>query len=107
MDRYNKSLAREAVAEYVKIAERYGITPTELALAWCKQQWCVTSTIIGATSMEQLKVCIMEVLVLGKLWFSWHCMCGGELRARDYGMRRIVSSSYTTPRALILCASLH
>jgi aryl-alcohol dehydrogenase-like predicted oxidoreductase len=56
MERYNKSLAREAVAEYVKVAEKHGLTPSELALAWCNQRWCVTSTIIGATSMEQLKV---------------------------------------------------
>eukprot|EP00884_Botryococcus_braunii_P006093 jgi/Botrbrau1/15485/Bobra.43_2s0105.1 len=55
MERYNKSLAREAVAEYVKVAEKYGLTPAELALAWCNQQWTVTSTIIGATTMDQLK----------------------------------------------------
>ncbi len=54
--RYNKSLAREAVAEYARVAERHGLTPTQLALAWCKSRWNVASTIIGATSMEQLKV---------------------------------------------------
>lgn len=56
MERYNKSLAREAVAEYVKVAEKYGLTPAELALAWCNQQWTVTSSIIGATTLDQLKV---------------------------------------------------
>lgn len=55
MERYNKSLARQAVAEYVQVAEKHGVTPTQLALAWCKKQWTVTSTIIGATSLEQLK----------------------------------------------------
>lgn len=54
--RYNKSLAREAVAQYAKVAEKHGLTPTQLALAWCKSRWNVASTIIGATSMEQLKV---------------------------------------------------
>ncbi|CAL5225561.1 g8398 [Coccomyxa viridis] len=55
MERYTKSLAKQAVAEYAAVAKKHGVTPTELALAWCKQKWQVTSTIIGATSMEQLK----------------------------------------------------
>lgn len=56
MARYQQSLAREAVAEYVKVAESFGLTPTQLALAWCKSRWFVASTIIGATTMKQLKV---------------------------------------------------
>ena len=56
MARYNKSLARQAVDEYVSVAEQHGLTPTQLALAWCKARWHVTSTIIGATTMAQLKV---------------------------------------------------
>lgn len=56
MERYTKSLAKQAVAEYAAVAKKHGLTPTELALAWCKQKWQVTSTIIGATSLEQLKV---------------------------------------------------
>ncbi len=56
MERYTKSLAKQAVAEYAAVAKKHGMTPTELALAWCKQKWQVTSTIIGVTSMEQLKV---------------------------------------------------
>ncbi|CAK0734225.1 hypothetical protein CVIRNUC_000401 [Coccomyxa viridis] len=55
MERYTKSLAKQAVAEYAAVAKKHGLTPTELALAWCKGKWQVTSTIIGATSMEQLK----------------------------------------------------
>jgi aryl-alcohol dehydrogenase-like predicted oxidoreductase len=55
MARYTKSLAREAVAEYSAVAKKHGLTPTQLALAWCKSKWQVTSTIIGATSMDQLK----------------------------------------------------
>lgn len=55
MARYQQSLAREAVAEYVKVAESFGLTPTQLALAWCKSRWFVASTIIGATTMKQLK----------------------------------------------------
>ena len=54
--RYNKSLAREAVAEYNNVAQKHGLSCTQLALAWCKSRWNVTSTIIGATTMDQLKV---------------------------------------------------
>jgi len=47
--------AHEAVAAYSEIAAGYGYTPAQLALAWCDQVDGVTSTIIGATSMSQLK----------------------------------------------------
>ena len=32
-----------------------GVTPSQLALAWCASRWYVASTIIGATTMEQCK----------------------------------------------------
>lgn len=53
--RYNKINVNEAVAAYAKLATQHGLTPTALALAFCYQRWCVGSTIIGATNMEQLK----------------------------------------------------
>ena len=53
--RYNKPNTKEAVAAYAKLAAQHGLTPTALALAFCYQRWCVGSTIIGATSMEQLR----------------------------------------------------
>ena len=56
MERYTKSLAKEAVSGYCAVAKKHGMTPSQLALAWCKGRWNVTSTIIGATKMEQLKV---------------------------------------------------
>ena len=59
MARYNKTLARQAVEDYAGIAHKHGLTPTQLALAWNTQRWPVTSTITGATSMEQLKVHIL------------------------------------------------
>lgn len=31
------------------------MTPSEMALAWCRSRWFVASTIIGATSAPQLK----------------------------------------------------
>jgi aryl-alcohol dehydrogenase-like predicted oxidoreductase len=47
--------ANEAVKAYMEVAKKHGYTPCQLALAWCDQIDGVTSTIIGATSLEQLK----------------------------------------------------
>ena len=47
--------ANEAVKGYVEVANTHGFTPSQLALAWCNQVDGVTSSIIGATTMEQLK----------------------------------------------------
>jgi aryl-alcohol dehydrogenase-like predicted oxidoreductase len=44
-----------AIRAYCDIAKRYELTPSQLALAWCDQVDGVTSTIIGATKMSQLK----------------------------------------------------
>lgn len=44
-----------ATAKYVDVAKSYGLTASQLALAWCDQVDGVTSTIIGATNMVQLK----------------------------------------------------
>lgn len=55
MARYNKSPAKSAVSSYIELARKYGLTPTQLALGWLHQRSCVCSTIIGATSAEQLK----------------------------------------------------
>lgn len=53
--RYARPTVAKAVAAYVELARAHGLTPTQLALAFVYQRWCVGSTIIGATSMEQLK----------------------------------------------------
>ena len=50
----DKPAAHEATQRYVEIAKRADITPSQLALAWCRQVPGVTSTIIGATSIQQL-----------------------------------------------------
>ncbi len=44
-----------AIKAYNEVAQKHGLTPAQLALAWCNQVDGVTSTIIGATSMAQLK----------------------------------------------------
>ena len=53
--RYEKLNLTEAVRAYGEIARQHGITPTQLALAFVRSRWFVTSTIIGATAMEQLQ----------------------------------------------------
>jgi aryl-alcohol dehydrogenase-like predicted oxidoreductase len=47
--------SHEATQRYVEVAKQHGLTPAQLALAWCNQVDGVTSTIIGATTMMQLK----------------------------------------------------
>lgn len=54
MERYLQSLNEEAVNEYCTIASEHNLTPTQLALSWCYHNELVASSIIGATTMEQL-----------------------------------------------------
>lgn len=49
------SLANAAMAEYLQVAQKHNLTPAELALGWCDQTDGITSTIIGATKLSQLK----------------------------------------------------
>jgi aryl-alcohol dehydrogenase-like predicted oxidoreductase len=56
--RYNPEHAEPVVRKYVELAKKYDMTPAELALAFVAAQRFTTSVIIGATTMDQLKVCI-------------------------------------------------
>jgi aryl-alcohol dehydrogenase-like predicted oxidoreductase len=53
-ERYKRPRALAAAEEYCALAERYGLTPTALALAFVRQRFFVASTIVGATSLAQL-----------------------------------------------------
>jgi aryl-alcohol dehydrogenase-like predicted oxidoreductase len=53
-DRYMNPQAQAATAEYVALARRYGFDPAQMALAFVHQQPFLTSTIVGATRMDQL-----------------------------------------------------
>ena len=53
--RYNSAQCTEATRLYQEVANKNGLSLTELALAFIEQQPFVTSTIIGATTVEQLK----------------------------------------------------
>lgn len=52
--RYSNEQAIQATEAYLKLAQQKGLNPAQMALAFVRQQHLVTSTIIGATSMEQL-----------------------------------------------------
>ncbi len=53
--RYEKPNVQPAVAAYAELARKHGLTPAELALSFVYRRWFVASTIIGATSMAQLR----------------------------------------------------
>ncbi len=53
--RYDKPRAEAAVGDYVAIARRHGLDPAQMALAWAHRQPFVTASIIGATSLDQLR----------------------------------------------------
>ena len=53
--RYSNAESEWATEQYAQLAEQHGLTLTQLALAFIKQQFFVTSTIIGATNLDQLK----------------------------------------------------
>jgi len=58
--RYSNPESEWAVEQYAQLAEQHGLTLTQLALAFIKQQFFVTSTIIGATNLDQLKENIQD-----------------------------------------------
>jgi aryl-alcohol dehydrogenase-like predicted oxidoreductase len=47
-----------AAREYNALARQHGLTPTQMALAFCYRNWRVASTIIGVTSLAQLDECL-------------------------------------------------
>jgi aryl-alcohol dehydrogenase-like predicted oxidoreductase len=59
--RYNNENCLNAVKEYLKIANKYNISLTHLALAFVNTRPFVASNIIGATTMEQLKENIASI----------------------------------------------
>lgn len=53
--RYSSEQATNATKEYLKIAESHNMSLAQMSLAFVTQQPFVTSNIIGASSLEQLK----------------------------------------------------
>ncbi len=54
-NRYSNSQAQAVTAEYVALAQGHGLDPAQMALAFVTTRPFVTSNIIGATTMEQLR----------------------------------------------------
>jgi aryl-alcohol dehydrogenase-like predicted oxidoreductase len=52
--RWGRPEALVAARRYNALARENGMTPTEMALAFCYTKWQVASTIIGVTSVAQL-----------------------------------------------------
>jgi aryl-alcohol dehydrogenase-like predicted oxidoreductase len=59
--RYETPGAERAIERYVGLAREFGLDPAQMALAFVNARPFVTSTIIGATSIEQLKVDIGSI----------------------------------------------
>jgi aryl-alcohol dehydrogenase-like predicted oxidoreductase len=53
--RYSSPQGERAIERYVALAREHGLDPSQMALAYVASKPFVTSTIIGATSMAQLK----------------------------------------------------
>lgn len=56
--RWGRPDALVASRRYNALARDHGLTPSQLALAFCYSNWRVASTIIGVTSMAQLDECL-------------------------------------------------
>tara|TARA_B100000427_G_scaffold156732_1_gene130167 strand:+ start:740 stop:1777 length:1038 start_codon:yes stop_codon:yes gene_type:complete len=61
--RYKTANATNAVEEYYKIAKNFDINLAQMCLKFCEMQKFMTSVIIGATTMEQLKTDVESVNV--------------------------------------------
>ncbi|MFW5328815.1 aldo/keto reductase [Hydrogenophaga sp. ZJX-1] len=56
--RWGRPEALDAARRYNALAREHGMTPAQLALAFCYTNWRVASTIIGVTSLAQLDECL-------------------------------------------------
>ena len=56
--RWGRADALAASRLYNRLAGQHGMTPTQMALAFCYGNWRVASTIIGVTTLAQLDECL-------------------------------------------------
>ena len=59
--RYRTPNSESAIKEYIKIANSYNLDPCQMAIKFCEIKPFVTSVLIGATKMDQLKLNIDSV----------------------------------------------
>jgi len=55
LGRYEKGNGPRAISTYIALARKHGLDPAQMAIAFCLSRPFVTSAIIGATTMDQLK----------------------------------------------------
>jgi aryl-alcohol dehydrogenase-like predicted oxidoreductase len=56
--RWGRPEALDTARRYNALAREHGLTPSQLALAFCYTNWRVASTIIGVTTVSQLDECL-------------------------------------------------
>lgn len=56
--RWARPEALGAARRYNALAREHGLTPAQMALAFCYRNWRVASTLIGVTSIAQLEQCV-------------------------------------------------
>ena len=61
--RYSKPYAAEVIEKYFNISKKFDLNFAQMSIKFCEIQKFVTSVIIGATTMEQLKINIESVNV--------------------------------------------
>lgn len=61
MKRYSSDSCQLATQQYLDIAEKHGMSLAQMSLAFVNQQQFVTSNIIGATNLDQLKENIASI----------------------------------------------
>ncbi len=61
--RYRKPNMEEAVEDYYKISQKFDLDMSQMSIKFCEAQDFMTSVIIGATTMEQLKTNVESVKV--------------------------------------------
>ena len=61
--RYRKPNMEEAVEDYYKISQKFDLDMSQMSIKFCEVQDFMTSVIIGATTMEQLKTNVESVKV--------------------------------------------
>lgn len=75
--RWGRAATVEAARAYNALAREHGLTPTQMALAFCYRSWRVASTIIGVTSMAQLEENVA----------AWHTELPETLQAQIEALR--------------------
>jgi aryl-alcohol dehydrogenase-like predicted oxidoreductase len=62
--RYEKPGSEEAIRAYADLARQFGLDPAQMALAYVTSRPFLGANIIGARTMEQLKLCIDSIDVV-------------------------------------------